>query len=184
MIEYIIPIAHAAEEAANAEAQTGLLGTFGVNWKFFIAQLINFSIVVFIFWKWVLTPVALKLTERSEQISTALKDAEKIQEEKKEFDIWKQEEMSKARKQASEIINEASHEAEKIKQETLLRTKVEQDKIVNVAKAQILEEQEKSVHEIKSQVADLITTSTEKILKSKLDEKKDKDLIKETLKNI
>lgn len=184
MIEFIFPIAQAAEEAANAEAQTGLLGTFGVNWQFFIAQLINFSVVVFIFWKWVLTPVAVKLTERSEQITTALKDAEKIQEEKKEFDIWKQEEISNARKQASEIINEAQHEAEKIKLETLQKTKVEQDKIVNVAKAQIISEQEKSVHEIKTQVADLITSTTEKVLRSKLDEKKDKELIKESLKNI
>ena len=49
MLEIIIPIAHAAEEVAHSEAQTGVLGTFGVNWKFFVAQLINFSIVIFIF---------------------------------------------------------------------------------------------------------------------------------------
>lgn len=184
MIEYIIPIAHAAGEAASSEAQSGLLGTFGVNWKYFIAQLINFSIVIYILWKWVLTPVAKKLTDRSEQITLALKDAEKIEEEKKEFDIWKQQEMTKARHEASEIINKAIAEAEQLKLETLNKTKIEQQKLIEQAKAQIISDQEKSMTEIKTQVADMVTNATEKIIKTKLDSTQDKKLVEDSIKSI
>lgn len=184
MIEYIIPIAQAAEEVAHNEAQTGVLGTFGVNWKFFVAQLINFSIVLFIFWKWVLTPVAKKLTERTDRINLALKDAERIQEEKKEFDEWKEQEMVKVRKEAAGIISKATSEAELAKAAVMAKTKEEQEKMISQAKAQILSDQEKSMAEIKGQVADMVTKATEKIIKQKLDGSKDQDLIKQSLKNI
>lgn len=184
MIEHIFTVAKAAEEAAHVEANTGLLGTFGVNWKFFVAQLINFSIVIFILWKWVLTPVANKLTERTEKIDIALKDAEKIQAEKKEFDQWKQEEITKTRKEASEILHSAKDEAEKLKTEILQKTKQEQEKLIQQAKAQIASDQEKSMAEIKSEVADLVTTATEKVLKEKLDSTKDKKLIQDSINSI
>jgi F-type H+-transporting ATPase subunit b len=183
MIEYIIPIAHAAE-AAQTEAQTGLLGTFGINWKFFIAQLINFSIVVFIFWKWALTPVAKKLTERTERITIALKDAERIQEEKKEFDEWKAEEMKKVRSEAAEVISKATSEAEAAKAAILAKTKEDQEKMILQAKNQIASDQERSMAEIKGQVADMVTKATEKIIKQKLDGAKDQEIIKQTIKNL
>ncbi|MBX4188293.1 MAG: hypothetical protein KW793_04140, partial [Candidatus Doudnabacteria bacterium] len=42
-----------AAEAGAHKNSSGVLGTLGINWKLFLAQLINFSIVLFVFWKWV-----------------------------------------------------------------------------------------------------------------------------------
>lgn len=184
MLEFIIPIAHAAGEAANTEAQTGILNTFGVSWKFFIAQLFNFSIVVFICWKWVLTPVAKKLSERTAKINLALKDAEDIQAEKKEFDEWKQEELAKARAEAREILDKAEKQSQEEKKVLLDQTKQEQKKMVAKAKAQIEQDGRLMLENLKGSVADLVTTATEKVLSQKLDNKHDRELIEKTVREL
>jgi F-type H+-transporting ATPase subunit b len=183
MIEFI-HIAQAAEEVAHEAASTGVAGTLGLNLTYFIGQLITFSIVLFVLWKWVFTPVAQKLTERTEKIEKAMSDASSIAREKQEFEAWRNEQMSGARKEAAAIVTEAQKEANHAKDQTLLITKKDQEKIVAQAKAQIEQEKNQALQSAKSELADLVTNATEKILRHKLDAHKDQELVKETLKNI
>ena len=184
-----IQIARAATEAAveakNAgESSGGGIGSLGLDWKLFLAQLINFSVILFVLWKWVFTPVAKKLTERTEKIEKSLFDAGQITKEKQEFETWKNAEISKARTEAMSIITLGQNDAIKAKDDILKQAKEEQQKMVEQAKNQISAEKTKSLSEAKTELADLITNATEKILREKLDEKKDREFINETLKNI
>jgi F-type H+-transporting ATPase subunit b len=182
---FLIPVAHAAEEVAHAEsASPGVLGALGINWKLFIAQLINFSIVLFVLSKYVFGPISKKLAERTEKIDVALKDAEKIEQEKIEFNTWKDAEITKARKEASEIINKSQAEAQKLKENLLSQTKIEQEKLVTQAKALISDEEKKMISEVKHEVADMVTKASEKIIRKKLDTEADKKLIQESLNNL
>jgi len=181
----LIHIARAATEAAAQEASSGgVIGTLGLNLKLFIAQLINFGIIVLILWKWVFNPVARKLTERTEKIEKSLNDADRINKEKQEFEAWREQEMSKARKQANEIITASQTESIKVKDQILQETKMQQEQLAKQAKQQIQMEKEKSLQSIKNDVADMVTQAAEKILRGKLDDKKDKELIKNSLDNI
>lgn len=197
--EIIIPIAQAATEAAphaaeaatqvaeagaHAEASGGVIGTLGINLRYFIAQLINFGVVLFVLWKWVLTPVANKLTERTARIEKAMEDANTVEKEKQEFAIWKEQEMNKARQEAGAIVASAQKDAGVAKDEILYQTKLEQEKLILQAKKQIEQEKTAQLQNAKAELADLITGATEKILRSKLDDKKDKELIRESLKGI
>jgi F-type H+-transporting ATPase subunit b len=186
LLDLIVNVAYAAKETATEaeNANPGLLGTFGINWKLFLAQLINFSIVVFILSKYVFGPISKKLSERSEKIQTALDDAKKIEEEKAEFEKWKTEAETQARQTASNIITQATTEAEMQKKQILEQTRLEQSKIITNAKAQIEDEEQKMVTNVKGEMADMITKATEKILKQKLDSKKDEEMIKGSLKNL
>ena len=179
MIEFI-QIAHAAEEAANE----GVAGTLGLNLTYFIGQLITFSVVLFILWKWVFTPVAKKLTERAERVEKALKDAASTEKENQDFSKWKAEQMVNTRHEASVIISKAQNEAVKTKDTILLQAKDEQTKLVEQAKEQILQEKNQALVSAKSELADLVTSATEKILRKKLDQQKDQELVKELLKNL
>lgn len=188
MIDFI-HIAKAATEAAieakNVEETSGgVVGSLGLNWKLFIAQLINFSIILFVLWKWVFTPVAKKLTERTEKIEKSLFDVDKITKEKQDFEIWKNAEISKAKTEAIGIITKGQSEAIKVKDSILLKAKEEQQKLIEQAKAQILSEKTRALSDAKTELANLITQATEKILKKKLDEKTDKELIKESLESL
>ncbi len=108
----IIHIAKAAE-VANEAAQAGPVQLFGLNWKLFLAQLINFSVVLFVLWKWVFRPVAKGLADRTTKIENSLAEAERIAAERETFDSWKDKEMAQVRQEANQIIVEAKAAAEK-----------------------------------------------------------------------
>lgn len=179
MFEFI-HIARAAEEASQASG--GVAGTLGLNLKLFIGQLINFGILLVIFWKWILPNIVKGLQNRQDRIAKALQDAQKTEKEKQEFEVWRSAEMAKARQEASAIITKAQVDSNKVKDETLKQTKDEQQKMLASAKAQIEAEKNTVMQSAKTELADLVTMAAEKVLKSKMDKAKDQELIKESLK--
>lgn len=174
------PIAH-AQEAAQSSSPTAVLG---LNLTLFIAQVINFGIVLFILWKWVFTPVTKALQARTAKIEKSLNDAERISKEKEDFEKWRHLEISKARQEAATIVTKAQADAGAAKDQILQQTKEEQQKLVDQAKKQIEQEKHLRLQSAKSELADLVTNATEKIIKQKLDAKKDEELIKEMLKSL
>lgn len=172
------------EEAAPAEEHedTGIVGMFGLNWKLFLAQLLNFGIVLFVLWKWVFKPVTLGLSARTEKIENSLQEAEKIGKDRADFDSWKQEEISTVRTQATAIITQAKQAAESLKTEALKNTTDEQNRIMEQAKIRLEQEKGLMINQVKAELADIVVAATSKILKSKIDPVKDKQLIEDALK--
>jgi F-type H+-transporting ATPase subunit b len=161
-----------------------VLGTLGIDWKLFLAQLVNFGIVLFVFWKWVVRPLGKTLTDRQTKIESGLKNAEYMEEEKKRFEEWKNSEMKKVRHEADHILRMTNDTANKIKQETIVEAQKEATNLVQQAKASIESEKVQMIKEIKQDVATLVVAASEKILRTKLDERKDKQLIVESLKDL
>ena len=176
----IIPIAHAQETAQS----TSPVAVLGLNLNLFIAQLVNFAVILFILWKWVFTPVAKKLQERTDRIEKAMATANSTEKEKQEFVKWKEAEMTKVRTQSSAIITAAESHAIQAKDAVIKQTKEDQEKLVEQAKKQIEQEKNMQLQAAKSELADIVTQAAEKILRQKLDSAKDKELIKESLKSI
>lgn len=167
---------------AAAEADPGIVGMFGLNWKLFIAQLINFSIVLFVLWKWVFKPVTKGLSERTEKIEESLQEADRIAKDRETFDSWKQGEISTVRTEAAAIITQAKQTAEALKIETLKTTSDEQTKLIEQAKTRLAQEKSTMIDSAKTELADIVVQATSTILKAKLDPAKDKELIKDALK--
>ncbi len=175
-------VAHAAEEAAHeAAANPSVAGMFGLNFKLFLAQLINFAIVLFVLWKWVFKPVSKALSDRTSKIEKSLADAKQITEDKETFESWKNAEMGKVRQEAAGIITQAKQDAETVRHQLTEQTKQEQGKILLQTQAQLELEKQKAITEVKGQIADIVVTASEKILREKLTDKKDQDLIKQAL---
>jgi F-type H+-transporting ATPase subunit b len=175
----LIHVAHAAEEVT--EASGGIAGTLGLNVQLFIAQLVNFAIVLLVLWKWVFTPVTKALQSRTERIEKSLADAESVAQERIHFDEWKKEEMAKVRAEAGEVITMAKGEANALKASMLIETKHDQEALVEKTRKQLEQEQAQAIAQIKSEVADLVVNATTVILREKLDSKKDKELINAAL---
>lgn len=186
MIDFniLIPVAYAAEAAAQVEKETGIVGTLGINWKLFLAQLVNFGIILYILRRFVFIPISKKLEERAEKIEKALQDAEEVEKQKTEFEEWKKQEMSKTRQEAADIITKAETDAGVAREDLMKKTKADQEKVIKQAKDQIESDQQKALAQIKSEVADLVTSATERVLKKKLDDKHDMELIKKTLEEL
>jgi len=184
VLDFFIPVAHAAAEAATETNNTGAVGALGLNLKLFIAQLINFAVVLLVLWRWVFKPVARKLQERTDRIEKAMRDAQSTSKEKENFGKWKDIEMTKVRSQAQALVAAAEAQANKSRQEILDQTKQQQVKLVDEAQKQIEQEKQKIVQDAKAELADLVTVASEKILREKLDSAKDKQLIQESLKHL
>jgi F-type H+-transporting ATPase subunit b len=174
----------AATEAATVENSGGIIGTLGINWKLFLAQLVNFSIVLFVFWKWVVKPLGTTLTKRQERIESGLKNAEHMDVERKKFEDWKQAEMKKVRNEADNILRVTTDTANQIKQETIVEAQSQANKLIEQAKSNIQSEKVQAMKEAREEIATLVVAASEKIIRGKLYMKKDHELINDSMKGM
>ena len=84
-----------------------LLHQLGINWKLLLAQAFNFGVVLTVLTFVAYKPLMKLMEERRKKIEGGLKNAEAMDGRMKEIDSLKQETLTKADKQASEIIGSA-----------------------------------------------------------------------------
>lgn len=178
---FLIHVASAAETAKEVANDPSIVDTLGLNLKLFAAQLINFAIVLFILWRWVFKPITSALQKRTEKIEHSLKTAEATEQQKQEFEKWKGEQIQLTKVEAGEILSKAKDEADALKNSMLIETKHDQDAVIEKAKKQLEVEKQQVLTQIRTEAADLVVSATEQILKEKLSETKDKDLIHKAL---
>ncbi len=162
----------ASETAAVAEEvkKASALGTLGVDWKLFLAQLVNFGVIFVILWRWVFKPIGSHLEERTTKIEQSLQDAEEIIKEKEEFDRWKSEQLNEVRLQANQIITNAKQEAESLRAEILAKTKTEEQRLKDETVKQLEKERDALMDEAKKDLATLAVKVAERVLGSELKE--------------
>ena len=174
----------AVAESAQTSANPGVVGLLGIDWKLFLAQLINFSIIVFVLWKWVFTPATRALENRTRKIETSLAEAEKIKKQFQNLEGYKAKEEQKARAEYQSVIARAEILANEQKQAILNEARGQAEKMMAETHKKIASEKENMMVELRAEVAGLVVTVAEKILAEKIDKKKDEELIKESLKSI
>lgn len=170
-------------EATSAAEQVGLLGTLGIDYRLFLAQLLNFGLVAFVIWKWVYTPLLKILDERTSKIEQGLKDAEASAALKASSSEERGAVIAEARSNARQIMEETEVHAQKVADEKVQKTKEEVERIVLLGKDQLRSEREKMVRDVKAELADILVLATGKIVHEKLDTEKDASLIREALKD-
>ncbi len=177
-LHWLVPIAHASGTGSGASNPAEVLG---LNWKLFIAQLINFSIVLFVLWKWAFKPLGKKLQERTEKIEKSLKDAQEIAEQREKAEKFRISEMEKAGKDADKLIANAETAAAALKDKIVGEAKSQAEKMLEQVKKQSEHEKEKMLKEFKEQAAEIVVSVAEKIILSKLDSKSDAALVKKSI---
>jgi len=158
-----------------------LLTSLGIDWKLFIAQLINFGVLLFILYKFAYKPVLKMLDDRTDRIEKGLADAEKSGKKLKEIEEKEREVLVEAKKQAKDIIKKAEDQAEVNKVELLKTAQVESDKIIEKAKKVAGEEKDKMMVDVKGEIATLVAVAVEKIIDEKMNDDKDAKIVKEVI---
>ena len=90
--------------AGTEAAQQGFLETFGVNWPFFIAQLINFVLVLFVLKKFAFGHIQGILVERRQRIAEGEAKMEEIQKKLDESEQEKAALLEKANADAKRMV--------------------------------------------------------------------------------
>jgi F-type H+-transporting ATPase subunit b len=143
-----------------------------------------FILLLMILKKFAWKPILKAVDDRNNSITEALSSAEKAKAEMEQLSANNEKILQEARIERDSIIKEART----IKENTILEAKnkasSEAEKIILSAKEQISNEKMKAMTELKNEIADISIQMAEKIIKSELkDEKSQKKLIEETLKN-
>src|SRR5436190_23764785 len=81
--------------------------TFGVDWSHLIAQIISFSIVCFLLYRFAYKRVLMTLWERRRIIAQGLADSEKIKTELAQTGALRQEMMAQTQAEATKYIEES-----------------------------------------------------------------------------
>jgi F-type H+-transporting ATPase subunit b len=105
-----IILADTATAGAEA-AKTGLFETFGVNWPFFIAQLINFVIVFLVLKKFAFGPIQQILEQRKQRIADGESKLKQIEQQLADSAKHTEEVIAKANADAKRLIEEAKSSA-------------------------------------------------------------------------
>lgn len=180
---FFINTVWAATEAVaeNPVTQQGLLSVLGIDWKLLIAQIINFTIVLLVLWRWVYKPLIKVLSERTKKIDASLKNAGEIETRLTQVKVEQEKILIAARQEAVIIIEEAQKNAIIEQQKIAVETKEQIEKQLTVAKDKLKQEKEQVLLDIKKVAADLIEAGVAKILAEKINIKADKKIIKNNL---
>ncbi|MBI2474038.1 F0F1 ATP synthase subunit B [Candidatus Uhrbacteria bacterium] len=181
MSQEIQQVAQAAQEVAHVTESSGGIGTLGINLKIFIAQLINFSIVLLVLWKWAYTPVVRLLEERQEKITKGVKQAEEIEKRILALEKEQEEILNKAKSEAAAVLDNARSEAQQRKDSLLDKTKEEIKEVIAQGKLQLQREKEQMIRESREEIASIAVEATRKILSETIDEKKSQKLAEQVI---
>jgi F-type H+-transporting ATPase subunit b len=179
MFIHLINIAQAAEQAV--EENQSFVAVLGIDWKLFLAQIINFGLVVLVLWKWVYKPLLKILNERSRKIEKSLKEAQEIEKRLASTKSEQESLLAETRQEAEILLAKAEKEAVENKNKLVQETEEKINKQLEVARQRLIEDKDKIAKEIKMEVADMIEQSLIKIIPDQLDQKSDKKIIKKVL---
>lgn len=168
-------------EVVNEVASQGVLGTLGVNWRLFVAQLINFLVVVFVLWRWAWKPLVKLLDDRSRRIEQSLADAKKIEEEMRRLNQTRANTLRDAEREAQAVITEARAVAAREREETIVRTRAEVDKTLRDAKEVIRAEKTTMLAEARAELADIVVAAAGKVLEEEIDDRRHRELAQRAL---
>lgn len=138
-----------------------LIGTFHIDWKLMVAQIVNFSIVFGVLFWFVIRPLSKTLKDRKIVIEQSLLDAQKNALLLKEAETAHDEEVSKGRAEAHELILEIKNTADEKRTELIAEAEKEVEKIINDGKRSIEEERHKIMDQMQKDVAELVIAATE-----------------------
>lgn len=160
------------------------LDSLGIDWKLFIAQVVNFLILLFILSKLLYKPLLKLFDERSKKIEQGLKDAEisskNLEQAEKEAEKIRQ----NAYKEANELLANSKKEAEEQTKAIIADAHKEAEKIIKRGSEEVINMKNNLVKETRAQISDLLTLSLDKITSKKLDVKTRDKLTKEAIKEL
>jgi F-type H+-transporting ATPase subunit b len=143
---------------------------FGIEGKYLLMQIISFSILAFVLYRFFFKPVLATVEERNKTIEGGLRHAEEMQAK-----------LAAAAQESAQIVKHAQLEAQKIVDEARKASKDYTDKqqaeaiqraadLMAKAQQSIELEHRKMLNEARGEIARLVVTTTERVLAKKLND--------------
>jgi F-type H+-transporting ATPase subunit b len=145
---------------------------------------ITFLVLMVVLSRFAWGPIVKMLDERSKTIHEAIDAARKERAEAERMLGEQKEALARATREAAELAKRNQQEVEVLRQELTARARKEADELVASARKQIVEEKSKAIVELRHLAADLAIDAAGRLIKSSLDEKAQRQLVEDYLKQL
>lgn len=161
-----------------------LIQALGLDLRILIAQFFNFSLLVFVLWRFAYKPIFKILEERREKIEKGLDDAHQAEIRLEDSNNESKEIIAASRREASKFMEEAQKKAELRYQEIVNSAESDIAKKTESEFKKIEAKREALASEVKKELAGLVSLSLEKFLQENMNSEKDQALIEKIVKDL
>lgn len=161
-----------------------LIEKLGIEWQSLLFQVINFLILLFVLKKFVYNPVIKVLDARKDRVKESEQKAQQVDEDLKQAHQTRDSILAKAEADAHATREAAFADAEKIRLQKADETRAEIEGLLHKARVQIQEEKEHALSSVRTEAAALVMLASEKVLRDRLDEAHDKELVERSVKEL
>ncbi|MEO0122388.1 MAG: F0F1 ATP synthase subunit B [candidate division WOR-3 bacterium] len=160
------------------------LTKLGINPLLLIAQILNFLILLWILNRFLYKPILKLFKDRSSKIEDGIKTAENLKKQAAEAEERHRQLIEEAKKEAHRIIEQATKLGDEEKKKIIEMANEESRKIVERTMQEIKSEKQNIMAEIKKEVGEMVVTLSADLIRKKLDEKSQRALIEEAIKEV
>jgi F-type H+-transporting ATPase subunit b len=173
-----------AQDPAKAAEEESSNFLVSPNVGLMIWTLLAFLVAMFILRKFAWPAITSALDKRQRAIEESIEVAETTRTEARQLLQEYRERLREARAQADEIVGRARKAGEVHEREALEKAKIQREELLAQTRRDIDAETRRAIQEIRSEVADLTVMATEKVTRKSLDEKDQKRLVEEALREL
>jgi F-type H+-transporting ATPase subunit b len=155
---------------AAASGITKITEDFGISAPLILAQILSFSIVTFVLWKFAFKPVMATLDERAEKIDAGLKYAEQMKAQLAATQQQTEAAIRESQLKAQAVIAEAQKSAKAFADRQQQDAIDQAAAIISKAQQAIELEKRKMLAEARTEIARLVVTTTQRVLSKELTE--------------
>lgn len=153
------------------------MDALGINLPGLLTQLISFTILVLILYKFLYGPITNMLDQRAERIKDSLDAAERARTEAASSAETVEKEMVNARLEGQKLIAEAQEAAKRAGEQIQERSRQQAEEIVARAESEIAQQRDSAIEDLRREFAGLAVLAAERVVERELDAAKHQDLI-------
>ncbi len=158
--------------------------TLGIQWPKLIAQFVNFSIVLFVLWRFAYKPVFALLEARRQKIADGLTNAEKIKAELAATETERKRVLAEAGDQAAKLIEDARSAVARVTEVETQKAIAAAEQIIAKAREAAAQDHARMLAELKREVGRLVVQTTATVTGKVLTAEDQKRLAEETQKQL
>ncbi len=149
--------------AAGPGVLENISKTFGLNWPFFIAQVVNFFLVVFILKKFAFGPVQAMLEQRRTRIAAGEDKLRQIEQQLADTEKTTAASIATANAEAVRLIEEAKMGASALSDKSAQEALAQAQHIITKAEAAAKSDRERLHLELKREFGRLVASTTSQV---------------------
>jgi F-type H+-transporting ATPase subunit b len=157
------------------------LGALGLNIPLFVAQVINFLLLLLLLYLFAYKPILRMFDERSRRIKESMDMTESVREQAANAEEAARKRIEEASHEGQEMIARAIKTGEDIKQKAEQDARPEAEALVERARQDIQRERDEAIAELRKEFTDLTISAAEKIIEKELDKEAHRELIDKVL---